>query len=77
MSMDKTSVYLTESERRRLQRLASLERVSQAEIIRRAIREYRAHETADRDFALARSFDGPGDSVVDLGEHALLEGFGE
>lgn len=75
--MDKTSVYLTESERRRLQRLAALERVSQAEIIRRAIREYQSPETADRDFVLARSFDGPGDSVADLREQTLLEGFGE
>ena len=74
--MDKTSVYLTEEERRRLQRLSRLERVSQAEIIRRAIRVYRADGTADRDFRAARSFDGPGDSVVDLDERTLLEGFG-
>jgi Ribbon-helix-helix protein, copG family len=74
--MDKTSVYLTEEERGRLQRLSRLERVSQAEIIRRAIRDYRGSATADRDFQAARSFDGPGDSVADLDEATLLEGFG-
>ena len=73
--MEKTSVYLDREERQRLQRLARLEHVSQAEIIRRAIREYRAVDPG-RDFASARTFDGPGDSVADIAELELLAGFG-
>jgi hypothetical protein len=75
--MDKTSVYLALEERQRLARLSDLERVSQAEIIRRAIRAYRPSGTGDREFQLARSFDGPGDSISDLDEHEALAGFGE
>lgn len=75
--MDKTSVYLGGEERQRLERLAQLEGVSQAEVIRRAIREYAPRPPADRDLASVRSFDGPGDSVADLDEDDLLSGFGE
>ena len=75
--MDKTSVYLSGSERRRLAQLAEFEHASQAEIIRRAIRAYRPVAAADRDFRLVRSFEGPGDSVADLERQDLLDGFGE
>ena len=75
--MDKTSVYLTGEERRRLALLAEAEHASQAEIIRRAIRAYDPVSTADREFRLARSFDGPGDSVADLDREESLSGFGE
>lgn len=75
--MEKTSVYLGEVERRRLERLSRAERVSQAEIIRRAIRDYGSVPSSDREFSLARSFDGPGDSVAELDERDLLDGFGE
>lgn len=75
--MEKTSVYLGIEERRRLERLSHVERVSQAEIIRRAIRDYGAPGSPGRDFSLARSFDGPGDSVADIDEQELLGGFGE
>jgi hypothetical protein len=74
--VDKTSVYLDAEDRRRLERLAAREHVSQAEIIRRAIRDYSPSPPMDRDFASARSFDGPGDSVADLDERELLDGFG-
>ena len=77
MSMDKTSVYLSGEERRRLERLSEIEHTSQAEIIRRAIRAYDPVSAADREFRLARSFDGPGDSVADLAREDLLAGFGE
>ena len=75
--MDKTSVYLATAERRRLEHLAQSEHVSQAEIIRRAIRAYEPTHPRDRKFQLARSFDGPGISVADLDEVELLAGFGE
>ena len=75
--MDKTSVYLSGDERRRLAQLAEVEHASQAEIIRRAIRAYDPVVTADREFRLARSFDGPGDSVADIDRSELLIGFGE
>ena len=73
----KTSVYLTEAEVDRLRWLAEREGASQAEVIRRAIASYEPRRAADRDFLLARSFDGPGGSVADVPEEELLEGFGE
>lgn len=75
--MDKTSVYLGTEERTRLEQLAELEHVSQAEIIRRAIRDYSPSRSSSRDLALARSFDGSGESVADMDEPELLDGFGE
>jgi hypothetical protein len=75
--MRKTSVYLTSAESERLEWLAEREDTSQAEVIRRAIARYEPERHGDRDFAGARSFDGPGDSVADHDEDELLQGFGE
>jgi hypothetical protein len=75
--VDKTSVYLSDADRRRLARLAKAEGVSQAEIIRRAIAGYAAGRTADRRYQLAASYDGPGGSVADVPEAELLRGLGE
>jgi predicted DNA-binding protein len=72
----KTSVYLTPEEVARLATLAEREGTSQAEVIRRAIRRYEPERRGNRDFSLAGSADGPGDSVADLSEDELLEGFG-
>lgn len=73
--MDKTSVYLTAEERARLAALAAREGVSQAEVIRRAIRVYEPRP-GDRNFALSASGDGPGGSMADLPEEELLDGLG-
>ncbi len=75
--MKKTSVYLTEAEVERLVLLAEREGTSQATIVRKAIAAYEPERRGDRNFAGARSFDGPGDSVADIPEEELLEGFGE
>jgi hypothetical protein len=75
--MKKTSVYLTDAEVERLAWLADREGSSQAEIVRKAIARYEPERRGDRDFAGARSFDGPGDSVADYDEDDLLQGFGE
>ncbi|MEX2587655.1 MAG: CopG family transcriptional regulator [Actinomycetota bacterium] len=74
--MNKTSIYLSEQEITRLAALAIREGVSQAEVIRRAIRSYDPKPKFDRAFALIGIADGPGDSVADLAEEGLLEGFG-
>ncbi len=75
--MDKTSVYLDESDRRRLAHLAHIEGVSQAEIIRRAIERYEpARVAVDREFLLDGVFEGPGDAAADIPERDLLRGFG-
>ena len=74
--MRKTSVYLTQDDERLLTRLAAREGLSQAEVLRRAVRAYEAVVIADRDFALAGSADGPGGSVADIPEEELLAGFG-
>lgn len=74
--MRKTSVYLTDQEVTRLTHLAVREGTSQAEVIRRAIRDYQPHVPADRQFALAGIADGPGGSVADMTDEELLDGFG-
>lgn len=74
--MQKTSVYLTDDEVARLARLSDREGMSQAEIIRRAIRQYQPERRRDRHFALIGVADGPGGSIADVAESDLLEGFG-
>jgi hypothetical protein len=74
--MRKTSVYLSADEVARLASLAAREGTSQAEVIRRAIRLYEPERHGDRSFALVASGDGPGDSIADVDEQELLEGFG-
>lgn len=75
--MKKTSVYLSDEEIERLGRLAAADDVSMAEVIRRAIRSYVPRRGRDRDFALTGVAEGPGDSIVDIADEELLEGFGE
>lgn len=74
--MNKTSVYLTDQEVARLASLAIREGTSQSEVIRRAIRSYEPKGKLDRSFALVGVSDGPGNSMGDLSEEELLEGFG-
>jgi len=74
--VQKTSVYLNAEEIARLASLAQREGISQAEVIRRAIRLYEPRRPANRDFSLVGSADGPGGSVADVTEEQLLEGFG-
>lgn len=68
-------MYLQEDEVARLAELARRERISQAEVIRRAIASY-VPAGGDRDFALASVAEGDGSSVFDVPEEKLLEGFG-
>jgi predicted transcriptional regulator len=72
----KTSVYLDDQEVARLASLAEREQTTQAEIVRRAIRQYQPAGRGDRDFAVAGVGEGPGDSVADLTDAELLDGFG-
>jgi len=74
--VQKTSVYLTDDEVARLARLADREGMSQAEIIRRAIRQYEPERRRDRHFALIGVAEGPGGSIADVIEADLLEAFG-
>jgi hypothetical protein len=74
--MEKTSVYLSDSDRERLQRLARLEGVSQAEVIRRAIARYVPRARPACRLRLTASFDGPGDSVAAVPEEELLRDLG-
>lgn len=74
--MRKTSVYLNEEELARLVTLARREQTSQAEVIRRAIQQYEPAVPGDRQFAVAAVAEGPGDSIADLPDDELLEGFG-
>lgn len=74
--MRKTSVYLSEEESARLARLAARDGTSQAQIIRRAIDTYEPPLKPARALALSAVADGPGESVADLDEDALLDGFG-
>ncbi len=74
--MRKTSVYLDEADVRRLARLAAQEGISQAAVLRRAVRAYQPAAPADRRFALDGVGEGPGGSIADVEEAELLRGFG-
>ena len=74
--MHKTSVYLTADELARLANLAQREGTSQAEVIRRAINRYEPSRSGDRNLSLVGSGVGPGDSVADVPDDELLDGFG-
>ena len=69
-------MYLHEDEIARLAALAEREQTTQAEVVRRAIRQYQPSGRGDREFALAAVGEGPGNSVADLDDDDLLEGFG-
>ena len=69
-------MYLHEDEIARLATLAEREQTTQAEVVRRAIRQYQPSGRGDREFALAAVGEGPGNSVADLDDDDLLEGFG-
>jgi hypothetical protein len=75
--LHKTSVYLSDAERGRLRRLADETGRSQADLLREAVATYDPHRPAPRRFSSFEVAHGPGDSVADLDEDALLEGFGE
>lgn len=69
-------MYLSEAEASYVATLASREGISQADVIRNAIRQYVPTPRAGRDFALSGCAEGPGGSVADIDEDKLLEGFG-
>jgi hypothetical protein len=68
---------LDEADARRLAMLAEREGVSQASLLRKAIRAYVPQPRQDRAFALDGVGEGPGGSVADAEVSTLLEGFGE
>jgi predicted transcriptional regulator len=74
--MEKTSVYLTDAERRRLAQLAEQTGRSRSAILREAIATYEPRAHADRDFAVAGVAEGPAGDIAAIDEDALLEGFG-
>jgi predicted DNA-binding protein len=74
--MNKTSVYLSSEDTTRLAALAKREGTSQAEVIRRAIKNYEPERRGDRNFALAGVSTGDGGSVASLTDEELMKGFG-
>lgn len=74
--MRKTSVYLSDREIERLERMSRALGRPQAQIVREAIAAY-VPMPPDDDFALFSSGNGPGDSISDVDERELLDGFGE
>ncbi|MGH8907230.1 MAG: CopG family transcriptional regulator [Egibacteraceae bacterium] len=77
--MNKTSVYLTDDERRHLAWIAKVEQRSQSEVIRAAIARYEP-ASPNREFELFNSAErgfGFGDSIADMDDDELLQGFGE
>lgn len=77
MAMRKTSVYLSEADRRKLAALARKAGLSQAEVIRDAIASYELDDGEPEPLALIGTGYGPGTSVADIPEEELLKGFGE
>lgn len=77
MTMNKTSVYLTDDERDRLAFLARREGRPRAEIIRAAIRAYEAvgDDVPEWEFEGSEAIEGL--NARDLTDEELLRGFGE
>ncbi len=56
MSATRTQVYLTEQQRERIDELASVEGVTMAEVVRRALDAYLSSYSPDAAAALSRTF---------------------
>ncbi len=74
--MKKTSLYLDDGDVERVRRLAQREGRSQADVVRAALAAYESHVVAQRRFNLTGSAEGDGQSVADLPDEDLLQGFG-
>jgi hypothetical protein len=74
--MKKTSLYLDDGDVERVRRLAQREGRSQADVVRAALAAYESQLVAQRQFSLTGSAEGDGQSVADLPEEDLLQGFG-
>ena len=72
--MHKFTVYFTNEEVAKLACLSDREGISQAEVIRRAIRQYSPERRFGRRLAMISVADGPGGSIADVAD--LLEGLG-
>ncbi len=77
--MRKTSLYLSDTDAARLRRLSERLELSQAEVMRRALTQFDAAGTPDREFALfavtgLSNLDGR--SIADIPDEELLAGFG-
>ena len=55
MSATRTQIYLTQEQRKRIDRMTALEGIPMAEVIRRALDEYLSHE-GDASAALSSTF---------------------
>lgn len=75
--MEKTSVYLSDDDRRRLAHLARRTGRSQAAIIREAIAAYEPNGAREVEYSLTGLIDGPEGSIADDDQSGLLDGFGE
>ena len=75
-AMKKTSLYLDDGDVERVRRLAQREGRSQADVVRAALAAYESQLVAQRRFSLTGSAEGDGQSVADLPEEDLLQGFG-
>lgn len=65
MSMTRTQVYLTEEQRRRIQRLADAQRKTMAQIIREAVEEYVIRQADSAD---------PLQDIIGLGASGITDG---
>lgn len=77
--MRKTSLYLSDGDVVRLRRLSERLELSQAEVMRRALTQFEAAESRDRQFALfelAGLSSEDGRSIADIPDEELFEGFG-
>jgi hypothetical protein len=75
--MKKISVYLADADLARVRRIAAQQGQSQAEVIRAAINAYEQQNAPKRKFSMLGSFEGDGQSIADIPEDKLFEGFGQ
>jgi len=75
MAMTRTQIYLTEEQRRQIQRLAELEHKSMAQVIREAVEEYVIKQLDTEDFgeSSVNSAD-PLRDIVGLGSSGITAG---
>ena len=75
MAMTRTQIYLTEEQRRQIQRLAELEHKSMAQVIREAVEEYVIKQMDTEDFgeSSVNSAD-PLRDIIGLGASGITDG---
>jgi predicted DNA-binding protein len=75
--MKQYTITLDDEQVERIRRMAEAEMKTEDQLIRDIISRYAVESGHERVFAMDGAGRGPGDSVADIPEEELLQGFGE